>query len=374
MDTLHRTSVKEDRHALEFAWPDFPVALTDGVGLRLGDMLFAGLGSAGQAWFALDCMATPKSWQRRAAFPFAVRKGAVAAAANGNIYVFGGSGRSSDAQSLRQFDSVARYDPQTDCWSELPTRLPVGMLGASAAAIGASIYIFGGYNKAQFDQFFREYEAAAETQQPGILHAFMDRTAKDFAWNDHVWEFDTRDFSWHDRGAVPHAPNCGSGIIADGAEILLANGEIKPGLRSASVKHASIHNGELLWRPEKYLPAPNQPQEGIAAAFSGKCGIVKIVAGGTNFIGARSNYQSGIKYAHQGLNKLWRDEIYMLRNEVWEFAGRLPQGRATGLAFEVEQGLLLVGGDTQNGQPCLETWLLSYKESTGITTSSNKLN
>jgi len=376
---MHCTSLKDSNYAFEFAWPDFPLPLQEAVGARLGDMLFAGLGSAGQAWFALDTGAPSKAWQRRAKFPFAARKGAVAAAANGKIYVFGGCGRSSEDQSLRQFDSICCYDPQSDSWTELPVRLPVGMLGAAVAvaaapaALGASIFMFGGYNKPQFDQFFHEYEAAPQAHQPAILYAFMNRKIADFAWNDHVWKFDARTHAWRDLGQVPHAPTCGSSTIVDGADVWLASGEIKPGLRTATVKHVSIRNGELLWRAEKDLPAADQPQEGIAAAFSGKCGRVKILAGGTNFIGARRNYQSGKKFAHHGLAKRWRDEIYVLRDEAWELAGRLPQGRATGLAFEVEQGLLLVGGDTQNGDPCLETWLLSYSESTGITISSSKL-
>jgi N-acetylneuraminate epimerase len=373
VDTLDCTSVKEERAACDTGWPDFPVALKEAVGLRLGNTLFAGLGSAGQAWFALDIMATSKAWQLRAAFPFEARNGAVAAAADGKIYVFGGSGRSAQEPRLHQFDSICCYDPHTDGWTELRARLPIGMLGASAAAIGSSIYIFGGYNKPQFDQLFREYEAATPEQQGAILHAFMDRRAEDFAWNDHVWEFDTREHSWHDRGPAPHAATCGSAVIANGAQLWLASGEVKPGLRTASVKHASIENGAVHWQAENNLPAQDGPQEGIAAAFAGKCGIVKILAGGTNFIGARHSYQTGKMYAHQGLNKRWRAEIYLLKNEMWECAGYLPQGRASGLAFEIEQGLLLIGGDTQNGQPCLETWLLSYEESTGITISSNKL-
>lgn len=374
MDTLLSTSVAETSQASEIVWPDFPVALKEAVGVRLGNRLFAGLGTAGAAWFALDVTAKTKVWQPRAEFPFPARNGAAAAAAaDGKIYVFGGAGRSTSEPCLHQFDSIACYDPVNDFWTELSVPLPVGMLGASAGSVGSSIYLFGGYNKPQLDQFFQDYEGASQEQQPSILHAYMDRMAGDFAWNDHIWEFNTLDHSWRDLGQVPHAPNCGSGIIVDGSEILLASGEIKPGLRSISVKHASIQNGDVIWRAERNLPTLDRPQEGIAASFSGKCGKVRMLAGGTNFEGARQHYDSGKKYAHQGLHKLWRDEIYVLRNELWELAGRLPYGRATGLTFEIEDGLLLVGGDTQNGESSLPTWLLSYNESSGITIHSNKL-
>lgn len=373
MDILDHTSLEKCRPSGDFAWPDFPLVLKEAVGVRLGQMLYVGLGSAGCGWFALDLSAAAKAWQIRALFPFSARNGAVAAAANGKIYVFGGSGRLTEKHSLHQFDSIACYDPQIDGWSELDVQLPVGMLGASAATVGNSIYIFGGYNKQQFDALFRDCEAACTQQQAEILHAFMDRKAEDFGWNQHVWRFDTDDHSWHDLGRVSYAPNCGSSIIADGSEIWLVSGEVKPGLRTCAVRHVSVDDGQLLWHAAQELPALQQVQEGVAAAFAGKCGRLKLLAGGTNFVGARHNYKSGKMYAHQGLSKLWRDEIYMLRNNKWELAGRLPQGRANGLAVEIEQGLLLVGGDTQNGQPCLETWLLSYRDGSGITISRSEL-
>jgi len=373
VDILDHILLEKCSQPLAAAWPDFPLVLKEAVGVRVGQMLFAGLGSAGRGWFALDLSAEVKAWQIRALFPFSARNGAVAAAANGKIYVFGGSGRLTERHSLHQFDSIACYDPQTDSWSELAARLPVGMLGASAATVGCSIYIFGGYSKPQFDQLFRACAEADPAQQSDILHAFMDRRVEEFGWNDHVWKFDTRDESWHDLAKVAYPPNCGSGIVVDDAEIWLVSGEVKPGLRTAAIRHVSVDDGQLLWHAEQELPALQQIQEGVAAAFAGKCGGVKLLAGGCNFVGAREHYQAGKKYAHQGLSKLWRDEIYVLRNGKWELAGRLPQGRANGLAFEVGQDLLLVGGDMQNGQPCLETWLLSYRDSSGIIISGSKL-
>lgn len=371
---MHSTYTAEYLQDQAADWPDFPAPLKEGVGARIGNVLFAGLGTAERRWFSLDIQADVKVWRACAAFPFAVRNGAVAVAALGKVYVFGGCGRAPEQGALHQFDSIACYDPQSDEWSELPVRLPVGLLGASAVVFDHSIYFFGGYNKEQFDQFCREHEAATSEQKAAILWDYMDRSAPEFEWNNTVWKFEIDACCWRDLGRLPHAPTCGSAVIVDGEDVLLVSGEIKPGLRTPAIQRATVRNGVPLWRAEHKLPPCNQPQEGVAAAFAGKCGIVKVVAGGTNFVGARARYASGQAYAHQGLPKLWRDEIYVLRNETWEVAGYLPQGRATGLAFEVEQGLLLVGGDTQNGSPCLETWLLSYDESAGITIQRSKLN
>ncbi|WP_211455257.1 YjhT family mutarotase [Collimonas antrihumi] len=357
----------------ETAWPAFPVTLREAVGAQVGGVLYAGLGTAAHAWYALDTQGEPKSWRRLADFPADAPSGAASAVANGKIYVFGGAGRANPSSSLEQFDVVHCYDPLSDSWAKLPTRLPVGMLGASAICVdGVRILVFGGYNKPQFDCFFAKYDSLGALQQKRALREFMDRPVLDYEWNINVWQFDVTNIEWRNLGGVPHLPNCGSGVILHQGQIYLLSGEIKPGLRSRSVKRASISDRGLKWCDEKNLPSPDGvvPQEGVAGGFAGRWGEYLVLAGGTNFPGARRRYDAMEYYAHQGLSKTWRDELYVFRDDVWMMVGRLPAARAHGLSFQVAQGLLLVGGDTQDGIPCMESMLLPHNSATVLSHDS----
>ncbi|MQR02141.1 YjhT family mutarotase [Glaciimonas soli] len=354
-------------------WPAFPVALKEAVGARVDGVLYVGLGTAGRAWYALDTQAEQKSWQRLADFPAEAPNGAASAVVSGKIYVFGGAGRVNPQSSLAQFDFVHCYDPLSDSWAKLPTRLPVGMLGASAiSADGVHVLVFGGYNKAQFDGFFAKFEPLDASQQGLALREFMSKQASEYEWNADVWQFDVTTLEWQNLGRVPHQPNCGSAVISHQGQIYLLSGEVKPGLRSGTVKRALISNGGLEWIAEKNLPSADgiAPQEGVAGGFAGRLGDDLVLAGGTNFPGAQQRYDALEYYAHQGLSKTWRDELYVFRDDVWIMAGKLPVARANGLSFQVEDGLLLVGGDMQDGIPCTESTLLPHNSATAFSQNS----
>ncbi|PUA20374.1 YjhT family mutarotase [Glaciimonas sp. PCH181] len=355
----------------DVAWPSFPVVLREAVGAQVGTVLYAGLGTAGHAWFGLDMRLAPKSWQRLADFPAAVPSGAVSVVVEGKVYVFGGAGRISASDSLAQFDVVHCYDPLSDSWTCLSTHLPCGLLGASAACVDdRHILFFGGYNATQFNALFARYKALAPSQQPQALEAFMARSAQDYAWNGSVWQFNVVTLNWKNLGAVGHLPNCGSSVIQHQGQIYLLSGEVKPGLRSDSVKRAMFADGSVKWIDEARLPPVSAlaPQEGVACGFSGCWGTYPILAGGTNFPGARRRYDAGEFYAHQGLPKTWRNEIYVFRDDVWIMAGRLPVARANGLSFQVAAGLVFVGGDTQDGVPCMDTLFLAHPDTTAPST------
>ena len=346
-------------------WPSFPMILREAVGAQVGTVLYAGLGTVGNAWFGLDTQLMPKSWQRLADFPAAVPCGAVSAVVDGKIYVFGGAGRINASASLAQFDVVHCYNPLSDIWTCLSTHLPIGLLGASAMCVDdRHILFFGGYNATQFNAFFARYTALAPSQQSQALEVFMARPVQDYAWNGSVWQLNVLTLAWKNLGAVDHSPNCGSSVIQHQGNIYLLSGEVKPGLRSDSVKRAIFADGRVKWLDEAHLPLISEiaPQEGVAAAFSGCWGEYPMLAGGTNFPGARRRYDAGKFYAHSDLLKTWRNEIYVFRDDVWIMVGRLPVARAHGLSFQVAAGLLFVGGDTQDGVPCLDTLFLAHPD------------
>jgi N-acetylneuraminate epimerase len=349
-------------------WPAFPVSLQEGVGAQVSGVLYAGLGTAGNAWYRLDASSDQKTWTSLASFPDDPIKGAVSVVAGGKIYVFGGIAYNKDLDCMQQLTSSYCYDPTLDLWQKLPVDLPVGLLGVSAVCVeDRKVLFFGGYNRQQFDQYSMEFATAKPEQRAELACTYMSRPIAEFCWNDQVWQFDLNEMSWSTLGQVQHEPNCGSGLCVLGKDIYLISGEVKPGFRSSLVKLAHWDEGRLTWKGESTLPSVNgSDQEGIAGSFAGRWGDFLICAGGTNFPGSMQRYAQGQFYAHKGLEKTWRDEVYVLRDGEWLMLGRLPLGRAYGLSFQVAEGILLVGGDIQNGIPCTESLFLPHRFATTL--------
>ncbi|TDD45802.1 kelch repeat-containing protein [Nonomuraea terrae] len=84
-------------------------------------------------------------WVERAPMP-TPRGGIAAAAVNGVIYTFGGEGNVVDGVHT-VFDQTEAYDTRRDRWQRLAP-MPVPRHGTAAAAVGDTIYIPGGGNRA----------------------------------------------------------------------------------------------------------------------------------------------------------------------------------------------------------------------------------
>ena len=351
------------------SWPAFPVPLRDAAGAALGGQLYAGLGSAGTAWYRLDTAHRAAGWQRLADFPGTAPAGAACAASGQCLYVFGGA-ITPAGHAAQQSAAVWRYDSVANRWQALDLPLPLGLLGASALAqADGSIVLFGGYHRAQFDAFCTAHAAAGELERPAILRAYMARPVAAFEWNRHQWRFDPRNGTLQDEGALPLAGTCGAVAIDANGAAILASGEIKPGLRTPLAWHAR-RDGNGWDRHALPATAPGVPQEGVAAAFGGLCGGMPVLAGGTHFIGASANYAQQQLHAHAGLAKSWRRELYGFAGGQWRLLGMLPAPRAHGLSFQVGNSLLLVGGDTAGGAAILETLAITLSNGSGHDTVS----
>ncbi|MCB2129553.1 MAG: YjhT family mutarotase [Rhodobacteraceae bacterium] len=348
--------------------PDLPVPVTGGMGARAGGALFVGLGSAGNAVFRLDLTDPQSGWRGVAPFPGPAPSQPTTAVSNGSIYVFSGAGRDGPtALAPTVLDAVYRYDPAAGRWERVVTVTPTGLLGASATTRpDGAIVIFGGYNKAVFDRFMAEISAIDRVAEPerwlATQRAFMARPAEAFRWNGRVLAYQPRDNGWSDLGASPYAPNTGAALIElGGGRIALVSGEMKPGLRDSQVKVVDLSGGKLDWLAP--MPSPEgrngQPWEGVAGAFSGRIGNTPVFAGGTAFPGARTAFSAGQMFAHEGLTKVWQRDVFAFRDAAWHRVGQLPDGLAYGASFSLPEGLLLVGGEDENGTARAETRLMT---------------
>lgn len=349
------------------AWPFLPQGIKSGVSGRVGDRIFVGLGTGGAALYSLDMCDRARGWVNCAPFPGALREGAASAVAGGRLYVFSGAGiaASGDATPTVLTD-VHVYDPAADRWTRLDAETPVGLLGASAHALDEDrIAMFGGYNKGLFDAYLRNLNSIDKATEPDLHQALVDgymgMKPAEYRWNGRVLVYRISTSTWSDAGENPWATT-GSALVADADRITLINGEIKPGLRSPDLRQVTLANEAAQWSRLPPLPAPEGAarQEGLAGAFAGFSNGALLVAGGVNFPGAWANAEAGYWYAHKGLTKTWRREVYSMVGGVWRVAGHLPHGLAYGASFETDEGVLIVGGEDGDMAPRRELHLIRW--------------
>lgn len=118
--------------------------------------------------------------------------------------------------------------------------------------------------------------------------------------------YDPAKNQWKSGGQVPFLGTAGSAITAKKGDLILINGEIKPGLRTAAVWQGKTQGAGVKWqqRPDLIGAEKGAVQEGLAGAFSGVSHDVVLVGGGANFPGSWQQFNAGQLYAHKGLKTM----------------------------------------------------------------------
>ena len=360
-------------HAMAQDWPDLPTGIKNGISARIGNTILVGLGTAGQSLYALDLDDLAAGWRERANFVGAPTNGAASVASGGKLYVFGGNGKATpDAVSPVIHDTAYVYDLAADSWSQLDTATPAGLSGARAMASSDGRLLFaGGYNKPLFDQYLLDVSTTDAKAEPdkyaALVQGYMNQPPEFYQWNDRLLSYDPATNSWGDLGENPFLPNCDAAYVDLGNDrFLLLNGEVKPGLRTDVVKTITLDGATARWSEDPRLPAPANAgmQEGVAGAYAGRIGDTVLLAGGANFPGAREKSEAGTWFAHEGLTKTWRGEVYALSAGQWAEIGALPEGMGYGASFTLEDGILLVGGEDGTGAARPDVRLMQWDGTT----------
>ncbi|WP_339938710.1 hypothetical protein [Undibacterium luofuense] len=345
---------------VETMLPALPVAVVSGASGQSGTRLFAGLGSSGQAWFGLDVTNTAAGWVALAPFPAEAPQQAACVTIQDRIFVLGGSILDQRSGCMRQSTRIWAYDMLQDVWHCMPFEQHSDFLGAVAFADPQrGLMVAGGYHRGQFDDFCIRMSSLTAEDKERFRSDYMAREIAGFHWNTGLRRFDTRTACLDVIAENPLLATCGSGLIQQSDLAWLISGEVKPGLRRNAVVCLDTANCEVLATEQVSGGKVFGQGDGVASPFAGLLQQTPLFAGGTYFPGAAKNYQAGSLFAHQGLEKRWSDECFVRTGEGWQLAGNLPAGRAHGCSFVLPEGILLTGGDSQDGVPVLENWLLS---------------
>ncbi|WP_241191432.1 N-acetylneuraminate epimerase [Deinococcus psychrotolerans] len=346
-------------------YPDLPAGIKNGVGGMIGDTLYAGLGTAGQKFYALNLLDTAKGWTEMAAFPGAARDQAAAAVVNGKLYVFGGLGKPTPEATTSVFNQVYAYDPASNAWQALNTRAPQDIGGGTAVAQGDRILLFGGVNRNIFNGYFEDIAAAGtdKVRSDAVALAYFSGRPQDYFFGREVQSYTPATNTWQSLGTAPFIGRAGAAVSLQGDALTVVSGEMKPGLRTAQAGRATVKDGGVTWSTLPDLPsaANGAVQEGVAAAFTGSSQGALLVAGGANFPGSTVKFQSGVQYAHQGLTKTWQSDIYALRGDKWSVVGQLPQAQASGISIQRGDEVILVGGELKGGDASSKVFSISLK-------------
>lgn len=343
-------------------YPDLPVGIKSGAGALIGDVVYIGLGTGGDKFFALNLAEKDAQWKEIAAFPGGDRNQPVAASVDGKLYVFGGLQKNEKGE-LQLVNDAYSYDPENNTWSKLPTRSPRGIVGASAVSFKDKIYLLGGVNEAVFNGYFQDYTAAGDdkAKQKAVMDPYFDQRPQDYFFTPELFSYQPATNKWRNEGIFPFPPRAGAAFAVNGSSLLVVNGEIKPGLRTASTEQGQITAQGVKWKSLGNLPAPkDQVQDGLAGAMGGYSNGYYIVTGGANFPGAVKQFKEGKLFAHEGLKKAWHKEVYALNGNKWKIIGELPAGIGYGVGISYQNRVLLIGGETDGGKALTSVQTMTY--------------
>lgn len=344
------------------AYPDLPVGIKSGAGALIGDTVYVGLGSGGDKFYSLNLKDPAAQWQEIAAFPGGERNQPVAAAVEGKLYVFGGLQKNEKGE-LQLVNDAYQYNPMDNTWTKLATRSPRGLVGSSGATHGDKIYIVGGSNLSIFNGFFQDMVAAGEDKmkKDELTAAYFNQRPEDYFFTTELLSYEPSTNKWRNEGRVPFSGRAGAAFTIQDNDLIVVNGEIKPGLRTAETHQGKFTTKGVQWNNLPDLPAPkDKSQDGLAGAMAGYSHGNYLVTGGANFPGSVKQFKEGMLHAHKGLTKAWHKEIYTLNDGKWRIIGKLPMNIGYGLSVSYDNKVLLIGGETDGGKALTSVKALSY--------------
>lgn len=344
-------------------YPELPIGIKNGAGALIEDTVYVGLGTAGNKFFSLNLKEEGAKWQELPDFPGGERTQPVAAAVNGQLYVLGGMQKNEKGE-LQLVNDAYSFNPVNNTWDKLPTRSPRGLVGATAAGYKNKIYLLGGVNSDIFNGYFQDYIAAGDDKlrQKAVMEPYFEQRPQDYFLTPEFFSYEPASNKWYNEGIFPFAPRAGALMTIANDTVMVVNGEIKPGLRTASTEQGKITAKGVEWRKLADLPAvKGKTQDGLAGAMGGYSNGHYLVGGGANFPGATQQFKEGRLFAHEGLSKVWHKDIYTLSHKGgWRIIGELPVGVGYGVSISYDNKVLLIGGETESGKALTSVQTLSY--------------
>jgi cyclically-permuted mutarotase family protein len=193
------------------------------------------------------------TWQIETPYPGKARVEPVATIHNDaktkttQLFVFSGFTPAAD-KNINLDDGLSlNISAKTSTWQTIPS-IPIlqskqqSLSGAASIKINTQQTLFlGGFNKKTWDDWLTLYHRIKGTDaEKAAKIQYFSQLPQNFNWNREGFLFDSSTQTWSNLGETPFLPNCGAAIQQWQNNIVLINGEIMPGVRTATVKMAHI--------------------------------------------------------------------------------------------------------------------------------------
>lgn len=162
-----------------------------------------------------------------------VRNQAVAQVLNNNIYLFSGGGDTI-------FTDGYKYDISKNKWEKVSSvsvnNKEISLYGASSVKLNdKEMLVIGGFNKTVYDNAVKNLNTLKGKELEDFRKIYFKLDPYEYNWNKEILIYNADTNSFRSIGKVPFDAPCGAGLIKDGDNLILINGEIKPGVRTNSI-------------------------------------------------------------------------------------------------------------------------------------------
>lgn len=238
--------------------PDLPEPLTNVSLTHLGDVVYAvggdRPGSSSDGFYRLDLKDQVLRWDRLPPLPQPLANCIAAVQENGTgslIYVIGGRTRTSSGISLLHH-TVYAFDPVRSVWKKMSSisdgKNTINLSAAPGLALGHRyVVVFGGDDGVVFRRIetlmAERSRSSAQAEKARLSRAIRDLDVHHKGFYRGILLYDTRENSWSEAGTLPFAAHVTTSAVSWDGKIIIADGEIRPGVRSAEVMVATWEAG-----------------------------------------------------------------------------------------------------------------------------------
>lgn len=193
-----------------------------------------------------------QNWEELPAFPGPARLQPVGAVYGGKFYLMGGFQPVQDNRKCIVATDGLVYSPDDNSWSKVADICPEGrkqaegLIGAAGITVDKGKMVFvGGVNRSVFKRAVDMPVLQKQAEETGQFRElkrlkkeqamYLKRNPDWYRFNSRLLFFDPQKNRWTSSRGYPELARAGAVVVYYKGKLIIVNGEIKPGIRSAGV-------------------------------------------------------------------------------------------------------------------------------------------